>query len=45
MKELGEYLKEQRVSNGVGVDEAAVDLSLTSDDIETKEIEIDVKKK
>ena len=37
MKELGEYLKEQRVSNGVGVDEAAVDLSLTSDDIENIE--------
>lgn len=37
MKELGEYLKEQRVSNGVGVDEAAGDLSLTSDDIENIE--------
>ena len=37
MKELGEYLKEQRVSTGVGVDEAAVDLSLTSDDIENIE--------
>ena len=37
MKELGEYLKEQRISNGVGIDEAASDLGLLSDDIDNIE--------
>ena len=37
MKELGEYLQEQRIANGVGVEEAANDLGLVSDDIENIE--------
>lgn len=37
MKELGEYLKEQRKGNGVGLEEAAEDLNLTRDDIENIE--------
>ena len=37
MKELGEYLKEQRKENGVGLDEAAEDLNMTRDDIENIE--------
>ena len=37
MKELGEYLKEKRRENGVGVEEAAEDLNLTKDDVENIE--------
>lgn len=37
MKELGEYLKEKRKENGVGLEEAAEDLGLTHDDIENIE--------
>ena len=37
MKELGEYLKDKRKENGVGLEEAAEDLSLTKDDIENIE--------
>lgn len=37
MKELGEYLKEKRKENGVGLEEAAEDLNLTKDDIENIE--------
>lgn len=37
MKELGEYLKEKRKDNGVGLEEAAEDLNLTRDDIENIE--------
>lgn len=37
MKELGEYLKEKRKDNGVGLEEAAEDLNLSRDDIENIE--------
>jgi len=37
LKELGEYLKEKRKANGVGLEEAAEDLNLTHDDIENIE--------
>ena len=37
MKELGEYLKHKRDESGVGLEEAAEDLNLTSDDIENIE--------
>lgn len=37
MKELGEYLKEKRRENGVGLEEAAEDLKLTKDDVENIE--------
>ncbi len=37
MKELGEYLKEKRKENGVGLEEAAEDLNLTKDDVENIE--------
>ena len=37
MKELGEYLKEKRTENGVGLEEAAEDLNLSRDDIENIE--------
>lgn len=37
MKELGEYLKEKRKDNGVGLEEAAEDLNMTRDDIENIE--------
>ena len=37
MKELGEYLKDKRKENGVGLEEAAEDLNLTRDDIENIE--------
>lgn len=37
MKELGEYLKEKRKENGVGLEEAAEDLNLSRDDIENIE--------
>ena len=37
MKELGEYLKEKRKENGVGLEEAAEDLNLTRDDVENIE--------
>ena len=37
MKELGEYLKDKRKENGVGLEEAAEDLNLTKDDIENIE--------
>lgn len=37
MKELGEYLKEARESNGVGLEEAADDLNMTKNDIENLE--------
>ena len=30
MKELGEYLKETRINNGVSIDEAAQDLNIDS---------------
>ena len=37
MKELGEYLRDHRLSNGVGVEEAASDLNISKDDIENIE--------
>lgn len=37
MKELGEYLKEQRESNGVGIEEASEDLDILKDDLENIE--------
>ena len=37
MKELGEYLKEKRKENGVGLEEAAEDLNLSRDDVENIE--------
>ena len=37
MKELGAYLKEQRIATGVGAEEAASDLEITLDDIENIE--------
>ena len=37
MKEIGEYLKETRIENGVGIDEAAEDLNLSSFQIENIE--------
>ena len=37
MKELGEYLKEKRKENGVGLEEAAEDLNFTKDDVENIE--------
>ena len=37
MKELGEYLKEKREEMGVGLEEAAEDLNLNSDDVENIE--------
>ena len=37
MKDLGEYLKEQRESNGVGLEEASEDLDISKDDLENIE--------
>ena len=37
MKELGEYLKENRESNGVGLEEASEDLDISKDDLENIE--------
>lgn len=37
MKELGEYLKEQRESNSVGLEEAAEDLDISKEDLENIE--------
>jgi len=37
LKELGAYLKEQRIATGVGAEEAASDLEITLDDIENIE--------
>ena len=37
MKELGEYLKEQRKANGVGLEEASEDLDILKDDLENIE--------
>ena len=37
MKDLGEYLKEQRESNSVGLDEASEDLDISKDDLENIE--------
>jgi len=37
LKELGEYLKEKRKENGVGLEEAAEDLNFTRDDVENIE--------
>lgn len=38
MKELGEYLKEHRESNGVGLEEASEDLDISIDDLENIEV-------
>ena len=37
MKELGEYLKEQRELNSVGLEEASEDLNISQDDLENIE--------
>lgn len=37
MKELGEYLKETRESNGVGLEEASSDIDILKDDLENIE--------
>ena len=37
MKEIGEFLKQARLSNGVSLDEAGEDLNLSSDDLENIE--------
>jgi len=37
LKELGEYLKEHRESNGVGLEEASEDLDISKDDLENIE--------
>lgn len=37
MKELGEFLKEHRESNGVGLEEASIDLNISLDDLENIE--------
>lgn len=37
MKELGEYLKNTRIENGVDLEEAAEDLNMSKDDIENIE--------
>ena len=37
MKELGEYLKEQRESNSVGLDEASEDINISKDELENIE--------
>ena len=37
MKELGEYLKQTRLDNGVGLDEVSEDLNMSKDDIENME--------
>ena len=37
MKEIGEYLKETRIENGVGLDEAAEDLNLSTVQLENIE--------
>lgn len=37
MKELGEYLKQTRLENGVGLDEVSEDLNMSRDDIENME--------
>ena len=37
MKELGEYLKENRENNGVGLEEASEDLNISKDDLENIE--------
>ncbi len=37
MRELGEYLKEQRESNSVGLEEASEDLNISKDDLENIE--------
>ncbi len=38
MKELGEYLKEHREANGVGLEEASDDLNISKDDLENIEV-------
>lgn len=38
LKELGEYLKEHRESNGVGLEEASEDLDISIDDLENIEV-------
>ena len=37
MKELGEYLKKNRIDSGVDIEEAAEDLNMSKDDIENME--------
>lgn len=37
MKELGEYLKQTRIDNGVDIEEAAEDLNMSKDDVENME--------
>lgn len=37
MKEIGQYLKETRISNGVSVSEACEDLNITKDNLENLE--------
>lgn len=37
MKDLGEYLKENREANGVGLEEASEDLNISKDDLENIE--------
>ena len=37
MKEIGEFLKQARINNGVSLDEAAEDLNLSSNDLENIE--------
>jgi cytoskeletal protein RodZ len=37
LKELGEYLKENRENNGVGLEEASEDLNISKDDLENIE--------
>ena len=37
MKELGEYLKQTRIDNGVGLDEASEDLNIDRDELENME--------
>lgn len=38
MKELGEYLKHTRISNGVSMEEAAEDLELSTSQLENIEM-------
>ena len=37
MKEIGEYLKQKRISNGVSLEEASTDLKIQKDDLENLE--------
>lgn len=37
MKEIGEYLRETRVNNGVGIEEAAEDLNMSTSQVENME--------